>query len=192
MVGLVGALVIGLVASMPPARWVGRHDVVEALTGAVTAEQRRSAAAPYVAPLLVALGVACGIWSLDVAEPVGAAITGADGPDGSFVLRVVATLGLTCAGVLASVPLLLRAAARLGRDAHVGVRLALGDAVRHLRRAWPAVAAVITCVLLATSLPSSVTRPWLTNGTSRGPSLHPGASSQGPACRCRAPSTARL
>ncbi len=153
-VALGGSTLIGVLAATPPARWVGRHDVVAALTGATTEPADRSARwGGWLGPVLVALGIGCGWWSLRLGDPVGRSMVGPSGADQAFVLRVVAALALCYAGVLVLIPTLLGVAGRLGRGARVGSRLALGDAVQHPRRSRPAVAAVLTCLVLVTAAP---------------------------------------
>lgn len=149
------AIIIGYVATLMPARRVGRLNPVEALKDLPAAERhgrgRMHAAAQYASgPALLVAAVACGAASLALPTP---AITDGDVSGGGGTSLHMTLLVVTVVLALAALVQLVRGAtawgSSIGRRAPLALRLACRDAANHPHRFVPAATAVLVTIAIA-------------------------------------------
>ncbi|GAA1113806.1 FtsX-like permease family protein [Kitasatospora arboriphila] len=131
-----------LLAALLPAAWIGRRDVLAALTGRDTVRP----AGRWV-PLLGAATVAAGT-GLALYGAVAGQVGGPPVVAGLSVRTLSVLGGAVTAelGLLLLTPLLLALCGRLAGRLPLGARLALRDTARHRSRTAPAVGAVLAAV----------------------------------------------
>ncbi|MBT1166741.1 ABC transporter permease [Bifidobacterium simiarum] len=149
---LLMAVAIGYVATLLPARRVGRLNPVDALkdnpSESFRSPRRRRAATIALhasGPVLIVGAVACGAASLTLPIPHLDRGGSATVP----MLLLAACVTLTVVGLIQLVRSLAAASSVLGGNAPLSLRLALRDASRHHHRFVPAATAVLVTVTMA-------------------------------------------
>jgi putative ABC transport system permease protein len=147
------AALLGVLATLLPARAASRLAVVDAIKDRATAPGRSGGATRwrrFAGPVLLVAAAACAGLSLSLPlpnpEPPPASIPSPGASTGALVILVLLTLLLAVLGLVLCVRPLIGLAARLARHLPVTPRLALRDADDHRSRFLPAAIGVLVAV----------------------------------------------
>ncbi|MFC6357172.1 FtsX-like permease family protein [Luethyella okanaganae] len=158
------AALLGVVATLLPARSASRLRPVDALKDHATPRSHRVGShgamlrrlAEIAGPIALAAAIACGAWSLALPSGVEPGYISPGAPptssSGLGLLLLLATVVLTIVGLLLSARAITTLGARFAGRLPIAFRLALRDAADHRSRFLPAATGVLVAVLAASYL----------------------------------------